>query len=225
MSNKNKNNSREGYVQCRTYNGVIKYSQTGKFKSLFNNRISRKSYDTAKDAARSYDMRLVDNKSLFPLNFSDKRDEYNKELKKYNFRDSKKRKRSDSDTKNVPKKTNITEYTKRTIAFSQKWKCNLCNSLLDPSFDIDHIIPHQYGGKDDKSNFHALCVRCHRYKTHSIDTRILKPILNGNHGLTSDDVLSVIKHSYENDHMSVTKKSNNISFIINKDEQIITVKY
>jgi len=212
-----KNNSLPGYVRCRIYNGVIKYIKTGKFKSLFNDKLSRKSYDTAKDAAESYDMRLVDNKSLFPLNFSDKRNKY--------IRESKKRKRNDSDPKTVCKRANITEYTKRTIAFAQKWKCNLCNSLLDPSFDIDHIIPFQYGGKDDKSNFHVLCVRCHRYKTHSIDVKILKPMLTGNHGLTSDDILNVIKNSYENEHMSVTKKSNNISFIINKDKQAITVNF
>ena len=222
MINNSKNSVRKGYKNNKSYNGVIKHENTNKFRSFFNDRLSSKAYDTAKDAAKSYDMRVVDNQSSLSLNFEKNREKYKKELGQY----SKKRKRISS-KEDLPevKKQIITEYTKRTIAFSQKWTCNLCNTLLDPSFDIDHIIPFQFGGSDTKNNYHALCVRCHRYKTHSIDSKILRPMLNGKHDLTSDDILRVIKKTYNNEHMSVTKKRDKISFEIDKNNHRITVSY
>ncbi len=184
-------------------------------------------------------MRIVSNNSKLELNFPANILKYKLKLDKYknkykNKTDQiehigSKRKRNDGDQVSSQvlkkKKMIITEYTKRTIAFSQKWKCNLCNSLLDPSFDIDHIIPYQYGGRDDKTNFHALCVTCHRYKTYSIDSKILKPILDGTRGITSGTILNIIKESFAKDHSATNVKSEHISFTINKDDRKITVSF
>ena len=30
---------------------------------------------------------------------------------------------------------------------------------------VDHIVPRKQGGRDDESNYQALCVRCNNYKT------------------------------------------------------------
>ena len=62
-------------------------------------------------------------------------------------------------------KRKVTELTKKTIASNQQWKCNICNNILDASYEIDHIIPLYKGGNNDISNLQALCRNCHGTKT------------------------------------------------------------
>ena len=80
-----------------------------------------------------------------------------------------------------PKKRNVSDSMKRTIAAKQSFKCanhNLITSydcpLWDSSregtfdeagYEIDHIKEHCVTGDDSPQNLQALCPSCHRVKT------------------------------------------------------------
>ena len=51
------------------------------------------------------------------------------------------------------------------IAYKSQYKCNSCKMLLPPTFEVDHIIELQDGGKDEYNNLQALCPNCHALKT------------------------------------------------------------
>ena len=53
----------------------------------------------------------------------------------------------------------------KQIGNEQQWKCNKCESPFDSTVQIDHILPLQYGGDNDRSNLQILCVSCHAKKT------------------------------------------------------------
>lgn len=67
------------------------------------------------------------------------------------------------------------ELEKRFIAYEQGYVCAMCCTMLQPFFDIDHIVPlssvHWIGVPDAhilanaRSNLQALCCNCHRMKT------------------------------------------------------------
>ncbi len=60
---------------------------------------------------------------------------------------------------------NVSGYTKKTVAAEQQWHCAICGSLLDASYEIDHILPLYKGGTNAIENLQALCPNCHRRKT------------------------------------------------------------
>tara|TARA_B100000676_G_C17971821_1_gene783758 strand:+ start:94 stop:333 length:240 start_codon:yes stop_codon:yes gene_type:complete len=41
----------------------------------------------------------------------------------------------------------------------------MCDCLLPPTFEIDHIVEIRDGGKDEFNNLQALCNNCHAKKT------------------------------------------------------------
>tara|TARA_B100000519_G_C14218982_1_gene426523 strand:- start:585 stop:1124 length:540 start_codon:yes stop_codon:yes gene_type:complete len=51
------------------------------------------------------------------------------------------------------------------VAYKTKYKCNSCDILLPPTFEIDHIVELRDGGKDEYDNLQALCPNCHSLKT------------------------------------------------------------
>ena len=51
------------------------------------------------------------------------------------------------------------------IAYKSKYRCNMCQVLLPPTFEIDHIKELWEGGKDEYANLQALCPNCHASKT------------------------------------------------------------
>lgn len=53
--------------------------------------------------------------------------------------------------------------------------CNECGDNVGNSFDIDHLIPLENGGKDDESNFQLLCKPCHKLKTKA-DIKIIAKV-------------------------------------------------
>lgn len=53
--------------------------------------------------------------------------------------------------------------------------CNECGCDVGNSFDVDHIIPLETGGKDDESNFQLLCKPCHKLKTKQ-DVKIISKV-------------------------------------------------
>jgi len=51
------------------------------------------------------------------------------------------------------------------VAYKTKWRCAHCRVILQPDFEVDHIVELRYGGKDEWNNLCALCVACHSKKT------------------------------------------------------------
>jgi len=51
------------------------------------------------------------------------------------------------------------------IAYKTKYKCGMCDELLVPTFEIDHIKELRDGGTDTYENLWALCNNCHAKKT------------------------------------------------------------
>lgn len=70
-------------------------------------------------------------------------------------------------------KRKLTETTKKIVASSQSWKCDVCKNTLPPSYQIDHIIPHSISGNDSEENLRALCPTCHSNKTQIENRRII----------------------------------------------------
>ena len=51
------------------------------------------------------------------------------------------------------------------IAYKTKYRCGMCDELLVPTFEIDHIKELRDGGTDTYENLWALCNNCHATKT------------------------------------------------------------
>jgi hypothetical protein len=73
---------------------------------------------------------------------------------------------SDIEKKTIMKRS-VSETKKKYVAYSQGWKCNLCNKTLDHTYEIDHKIELRNGGSNETDNLVALCAGCHRLKTAS----------------------------------------------------------
>ena len=54
---------------------------------------------------------------------------------------------------------------KKRVAYRQKYRCALCNILLPPTYQVDHITPLFLGGSNHPTNLQALCPNCHADKT------------------------------------------------------------
>jgi ATP adenylyltransferase len=60
-----------------------------------------------------------------------------------------------------------------------KFKCELCGISADEkNIEVDHIFPKSLGGKDDLSNYQALCYSCNAAKRNTDDTdfRVFKSL-------------------------------------------------
>jgi hypothetical protein len=60
---------------------------------------------------------------------------------------------------------NVTALQKKKVAASQEWKCGHCMSILDASYEVDHIVALYRGGTNSETNLVALCRNCHGKKT------------------------------------------------------------
>ncbi len=70
----------------------------------------------------------------------------------------------------VTRRAHITPYTKKLVAYRQKWRCSCgCGASLKPDYHIDHKIPlWKWKGAGDAngiSNLQALNSNCHSRKT------------------------------------------------------------
>ena len=88
-------------------------------------------------------------------------------LSKFNFKSKNIETKTFDDFEKIKKKKlrRVSEPTKKIVASSQKWKCSMCQNLLDYSYEIDHKIPLFKGGSNNIENLQALCPNCHRKKT------------------------------------------------------------
>jgi len=62
-------------------------------------------------------------------------------------------------------KRNVTPFQKKMVASNQQWKCNMCQKILDYTYEVDHKIPLFKGGNNHTDNLQALCRNCHGKKT------------------------------------------------------------
>lgn len=59
----------------------------------------------------------------------------------------------------------VTQLMKKKIAAQQQWKCGHCTTILDASYEVDHILALYKGGSNSEANLIALCRNCHGKKT------------------------------------------------------------
>ena len=59
----------------------------------------------------------------------------------------------------------MTPLQRTKLAYNQKYLCAKCKVLLDPHFQIDHMVPLSRGGSNNTMNLQALCQDCHISKT------------------------------------------------------------
>lgn len=92
--------------------------------------------------------------------------------------------------KNIFTKTqreSIPEKTKFEIIREQDIKCNLCLTIMGGTYEIDHIIPLEQGGTNNKSNLQALCTQCHIFKTSVLDRGVIARIMQAKKQQNCDD--------------------------------------
>ena len=67
--------------------------------------------------------------------------------------------------KKIPKRV-LSRSMRIEIAYRQRYACRQCALFpIPPTFEVDHIVELQDGGRDIASNLQALCSQCHRNKT------------------------------------------------------------
>ena len=62
-------------------------------------------------------------------------------------------------------KRNVSESKKKYVASNQQWKCKKCQTILDATYEVDHVVPLYKGGNNEVNNLEALCRNCHGKKT------------------------------------------------------------
>lgn len=65
----------------------------------------------------------------------------------------------------------VSQLMKKQVAARQQWKCGHCQSILDASYEVDHILALYKGGSNSEVNLVALCRNCHGKKT--VNERLL----------------------------------------------------
>ena len=59
----------------------------------------------------------------------------------------------------------VSQLMKKKVAAKQQWRCGHCQSILDASYEVDHILALYRGGSNSEENLIALCRNCHGKKT------------------------------------------------------------
>ena len=67
-------------------------------------------------------------------------------------------------TKKIPKRK-LSRSMRVELAYRQQYKCNSCDNILPPNFEVDHIQRLDEGGQDILENLQCLCPTCHSNKT------------------------------------------------------------
>ena len=76
----------------------------------------------------------------------------------------------------------ISGSTRYKVFLRAKNRCENCGISKDKkALEVDHIIPRTKGGKDELSNFQALCYTCNSQKSNKDDTHFKKILESYNH--------------------------------------------
>jgi len=94
------------------------------------------------------------------------------------------------------KRKNLSFTDAYRLAHDQNHLCNICQEELKDGFQLDHIIPLQYGGTNNYTNFQALCNKCHLYKTNRVDNIHIKGIVEQNKNAQTDLIVKICRNSY-----------------------------
>lgn len=62
-------------------------------------------------------------------------------------------------------KRSVSEARKKYVAASQQWKCKKCGTMLDATYEVDHVLALHKGGSNEVHNLECLCRPCHAKKT------------------------------------------------------------
>ena len=71
----------------------------------------------------------------------------------------------------------LEQWQRRRVAVNQNWECNMCRTMLDEWYEIDHLLALQFGGSNEPSNLQALCMRCHKFKSNYLDVKVIKRLV------------------------------------------------
>ena len=70
-----------------------------------------------------------------------------------------------SDYLRYPNRRQVTTRMKKDVAARAKWKCEICNFMVNANYEVDHITPLYHAGDNSMDNLQCLCPDCHRTKT------------------------------------------------------------
>ncbi len=65
----------------------------------------------------------------------------------------------------MSQRKSIADSVKKHILWKQQYKCKICETKLDNTFELDHAHPLFSGGTNEINNLQILCARCHRWKS------------------------------------------------------------
>ena len=72
-----------------------------------------------------------------------------------------------------PDRRRVTNRMKKEVAARARWTCEMCATIVNANYEIDHKTPLYRGGSNTLPNLQCLCPDCHRTKTardrHEID--------------------------------------------------------
>ena len=78
----------------------------------------------------------------------------------------------------------------------QNVRCNICYTLWNIGFELDHVKPLSCYGSNDEDNLQLLCVKCHKYKTTFIDDYIRNKLKNTNEEITRQEIIHIHREKY-----------------------------
>ena len=78
----------------------------------------------------------------------------------------------------------------------QNVRCNICYTLWNIGFELDHVMPLSCNGSNDEDNLQLLCVKCHKYKTTFIDDYIRNKLKNTNEEITRQEIIHIHREKY-----------------------------
>ena len=64
-----------------------------------------------------------------------------------------------------PDSRRVTNRTKKEVAARARWTCEICATIVNANYEIDHIVPLYRGGDNSCTNLQCICPDCHRTKT------------------------------------------------------------
>lgn len=82
----------------------------------------------------------------------------------------------------------FSRWERARLAAKQEWLCNFCSERLPEYYELDHMLPLQFGGSNQYENVQVLCNRCHHYKTEHLDAQVINRRLKERGDLTRADV-------------------------------------